>query len=94
MDITRELRNLVSTGEVDFGFKEAVKAAKAKKAKLVIISKNCAKDQAGKIRAIEGIKTFDFEGNNFDLGAACGKPFAISMLTVKAAGDSKILDLI
>ena len=50
MDITRELRNLVSTGEVDFGFKEAVKAAKAKKAKLVIISKSCAKDQAERSR--------------------------------------------
>ena len=94
MDITRELRNLVSTGEVDFGFREAVKAAKANKAKLVIISKNCEKGQASKIKAIEGLKTFDFEGTNFDLGAACGKPFAISMLTVKSAGDSKILDLI
>jgi large subunit ribosomal protein L30e len=94
MDITRELRNLVSTGEVDFGFREALKAAKAKKAKLVIISKNCAKEHVDKIRAIEGLKTFDFEGNNFDLGAACGKPFAISMLTVKSAGESKILDLI
>jgi large subunit ribosomal protein L30e len=94
MDITRELRNLVSTGEVDFGFKEAVKAAKAKKAKLVIISKSCAKDQAEKVKALEGLKTFNFDGTNFDLGAACGKPFAISMLTVISAGDSKILDLI
>jgi len=94
MDITRELRNLVSTGEVSFGFKEAVKAAKKKKAKLVILSKNCKKEQAEQIKAVEGIKTFDYEGSNFDLGAACGKPFAISMLTVVTAGDSKILDLI
>ena len=43
---------------------------------------------------MDGLKTFNFDGTNFDLGAACGKPFAISMLTVISAGDSKILDLI
>lgn len=93
MDITRELRNLVSTGEVHFGFNQAIKAAKDKKAKLIIIASNCKKENMDDIRSTE-TKTFDFEGNNFELGAACGKPFAISMLSVLSEGESNILDLI
>lgn len=93
MDITRELRNLVSTGEVHFGFNQAERAAKKKKAKLVIIANNCKTDNTEAIKEFEGIRTFDFEGNNFELGAACGKPFAISMLTVLDEGESTILDL-
>ena len=94
MDITRELRNLVSTGEVHFGFEQADKAANEQKAKLIIIANNAKQEHVDKIRGFEGIKIFDYEGNNFELGAACGKPFSISMLAILNEGESNILDLV
>lgn len=94
MDLTRELRNLVSTGVVHFGYEQARKAAIDKKAKLIIIADNCKKENTETIKGFEGVRTFDFEGTNFELGAACGKPFSISMLTVMNEGESNILDLV
>ena len=36
---------------------------------------------------------YRFGGTNQELGASCGKPFAISVLTVVSEGDSDILAL-
>jgi len=93
MDINRELRNLVSTGEVYFGQRQALKALKGKKAKIIIAASNCPTVELDKVKAVSGAKVFKFEGTNVDLGAACGKPFTVSMITVIKEGESRILDL-
>jgi large subunit ribosomal protein L30e len=94
MDITRELKTLVSTGKVFFGFNQAIKAIEDKKAKLIILASNCKKENLQEIKEMPNVKTFNFDGTNVELGAACGKPFSISVLTVVEEGDSSIMDLI
>jgi len=37
------------------------------------------------------VKTIPFNGNNTDLGTACGKLFRVSCLAINDAGDSDIL---
>ena len=84
MDINRLLRVVISTGKVYFGLDQAYKAIEKGEAKLVIVSNNCPED-------IEGAKTYQFEGTNVELGAACGKPFPISAVTIVSEGESEII---
>jgi len=87
MDINRALRNVIATGTVAFGTEQAKKAMKSGKAKLIIRAKNCPVGDFGTQ------DVYEFSGTNQDLGTACGKPFAISVLTVMEEGDSDILAL-
>jgi len=92
MDIKRALRNAVSTGNVFLGTSQSAKSVGKGKAKLVIVSKNCPAAELAKIQE-KSVPVYTFDGTNVELGAACGKPFSVSMLSIQAAGDSDILAL-
>lgn len=88
MDVNRALRTATKTGEVRFGISQARKAIDSKQGKLIVIATNCpAKD----LREQKTIPVMEFPGNNLELGAACGKPFSVSVATVISAGESQIL---
>ena len=90
MDLTRELRNVVGSGKVHFGVRQAARAGEEGTAKLLIVAKNCPQRESfGKFK-----RTYQFDGTNADLGSACGKPFTISVLTVIEPGESAIMDLL
>lgn len=91
-DISRSLRVAVSTGEVLFGYTQAKRAVDKKSARLVVVAKNCPEEFVEKMRKA-GAKVHAFEGTNFDLGAVCGKPFAVSTLAVVKPGESDILQV-
>ena len=93
MDINKALRTTVSTGKVYFGIREAKKALKAGQAKLIIISANCPQNYIDEINKFKKISTYNFKGNNIELGSTCGKPFAISILTIIKPGKSNIMQL-
>lgn len=92
MDIKRALRSAVSTGTVYLGASETKKAIGTGKVKLVIISKNCKKNEMEAITKAS-VPIYKFEGTNVELGAACGKPFSVSVLSILKPGDSDILTL-
>jgi large subunit ribosomal protein L30e len=88
-DISRSLKTALATGKVKFGLAETRKAMKSGSAKLVVVSENCPDGEllSGRI----GIKRVVFPGDNIELGAACGKPFAVSSLVILDQGSSDIL---
>lgn len=92
MDIKRALRNVQESGKVTVGIKETIKQLKKKKIKLVIVSKNSPEND---LEAVKGFKVpvYTYKGTNAELGAASGKPFAISTLGVLEPGNSDILAL-
>ncbi|MEW5759914.1 MAG: 50S ribosomal protein L30e [Candidatus Thermoplasmatota archaeon] len=92
MDIGRELRVAISTGKVWFGIRQTQKALKNKNAKLVIFASNFEEKYIESIK--EKVPTYNFSGTNFELGAICGKPFSISVLTIIEPGESGILALV
>jgi len=94
IDITRELRTLVATGKVMLGADQAKKALKAGNARLVIIAKNVSKANADAFAKLEKAPIYKFPGTSLELGSACGKPFAVSVLTVLAAGESQIMSVL
>ena len=88
-------------GSGDKGFKIdasgeqfGLKALKGKKVKLIIYSNNSSQPQERIFTKYEKIPRYQFPGNNFELGAACGKPFPVSALSILDPGESDILALI
>ena len=88
MDLNRALRAAAKSGKLLFGADQAKKAIESKEAKLIIIAKNIPEVELKEQKAVP-MKVFP--GTNVELGAVCGKPFAISAVTVLDPGDSQIL---
>ena len=89
IDMARALKAASTTGRVSIGLAETRKSVRSGEAKLVVVASNCpSKDEflsKGSTTAVE------FPGTNVELGSACGKPYAISVLAVVSPGDSNIL---
>ena len=90
IDEARALKLAVDTGTVWLGATRARKAIAANRAKLVVVASNAPPEV---VRAMAGLKVHTFPGTNAELGAACGKPFAVSALAVLEPGESNILSL-
>lgn len=92
MDVNREIRVAVNTGETVFGVKEAKKSTGSDEAELFIVSENCPEDEfdADEYR---GTSIYRYDGTNHELGSAAGKPFSISVITILDEGNSNILSL-
>ncbi len=94
MDMNRSLRQVVQTGEVHFGVRQAKKAIKSRKAQLIVVPENIPETTLEELQTISKVPLVRFAGSNFELGTVCGKPFSVSALTVIETGDSDILDSI
>ena len=90
MDLNKGLRTATKTGKVLFGADQALKAVEKKEGRLIVVASNCP--DADVIREQKKIPVIDFPGTNRELGSACGKPFAISAVTIIQPGDSQILN--
>ncbi len=88
-DISRSLKTALATGKIKFGIAETRKAMKAGTAKIVVVSENCPEEDLRSGTA--KVKVVVYPGDNAELGAACGKPFAVSTLVVLDQGSSDIL---
>jgi large subunit ribosomal protein L30e len=90
-DIRRELKKILKTGKVYFGVKQAKKAIEKGEVKLIIVANNCPEK--------EEIESWDvpkimFDGDGIELGAFCGKPFNVSVLTIVDEGEGKLLKMV
>jgi large subunit ribosomal protein L30e len=92
VDLNKALRLAIDTGDVHLGSKQASRAVDSESAKLIILASNCPK---GTVDFVKGgkIPVHSFSGNNSVLGAACGKPFPISVVAILDGGKSDVLTL-
>lgn len=96
IDVNKAIATTVKTGKVFFGAKNTIKTAKLGRAKLMIVAANCPEKIRKEIEyycKLSKIPMIVYNGTSIDLGAACGKPFMVSALTVRTPGDSDILKL-
>ncbi|MBD18877.1 MAG: 50S ribosomal protein L30e [Euryarchaeota archaeon] len=94
MDLTRQLKNAISSGNLLFGQRQTMSACNSSDARMVIIAANCPTDYIEDLRSRHpDVPMHQVALVNRELGAACGKPFAVSVLTVIDAGDSDLLTL-
>lgn len=93
MDVNREIRMAVNSGSVDFGVKEAKENAEKDECKLLIVASNCPDETLIESEEYSEVPIYKHRGNNQQLGSAAGKPFAVSTLSIKDAGNSNVLSL-
>jgi large subunit ribosomal protein L30e len=93
MDIAHALKVALQTGKVRLGLEESLQSAKDKKAKILIVAKTCPDLTLLEKNRFDRIPIYHYDGSAVDLGAACGKPFPVSVLAVLEPGSSAILSL-
>jgi large subunit ribosomal protein L30e len=66
------------------------------KAKLIIVASNCPKTTRESLNyfcKLSGISLLSYPKTSLELGRICGKPFSISALAIRDAGNSDILTI-
>ena len=67
------------------------------KAKLVLISNNCPQLRQTELEyyaLLSKTPVHHYEGNNIELGTACGKLYRVSVLSIIKPGDSDIIEAV
>jgi large subunit ribosomal protein L30e len=96
IDVEKAIATAVKTGRVSCGAASTIENAKTGKVKLIILAANCPRELRENIEYYSKLsKTpfFTYKASSADLAAVCGKPFLVSALSIKEAGDSEILAL-
>jgi len=96
MDVNKQISMVVKTGKVELGCKEATDAAKAGKARLIVIASNCPEPHKSNIlynARLSEVPVYVYSGTSVDLGTACERPFLVAAIAVREPGDSEILKL-
>ncbi|CAI7578371.1 hypothetical protein N7541_007745 [Penicillium brevicompactum] len=92
--LASRLALVMKSGKVTMGTKSTMKTLRSGKAKLVLISGNCPplrKSELEYYAMLAKTPVHHFNGNNIELGTACGKLFRCSAMAILDAGDSDIL---
>ena len=93
-NINARLALVNRSGKYDLGYKVTLKNIRQAKAKLVLISNNCPPLRKSEIEyyaMLSHTLVHHYNGNNVELGTACGKYYGVSVLSITDAGDSDIL---
>lgn len=96
-DLTREIRRAVDTGKVEFGTKSTENTLLTSDCLAVVVCSNIPKLTNERLKeycTLASVPYVKFDGTSKELGQICGKPFLISSLTVKDAGQSKLMSVI
>lgn len=92
--INSRLALVMKSGKFTLGYKSTRKCLRSGKAKLVILSNNCppvVRSEVEYSAMLAKCGVHKYNGNNVELGTACGKYFRVSMLTILDPGDSDII---
>ena len=96
IDVNKAILSAVKTGKTTLGSKRTIEAARTGKAKLIILASNCPSPIRSDIEyyaQLSKIPVYMYSSSNTDLGIACRKPFTVTAMAIKEAGDSEILKL-
>ncbi|XP_059287187.1 large ribosomal subunit protein eL30-like [Lycium barbarum] len=92
--INNRLALVMKSGKYSLGYKTVIKTLRSSKGKLILISNNCPPLRKSEIEyyaMLSKVGVHHFNGNNVDLGTACGKYYRVSCLSIIDAGDSDII---
>ncbi|PIC51583.1 hypothetical protein B9Z55_002040 [Caenorhabditis nigoni] len=93
-NINSRLSMVMKTGQYVLGYKQTLKSLLNGKAKLVIIANNTPPLRKSEIEyyaMLAKTGVHHYNGNNIELGTACGRLFRVCTLAVTDAGDSDII---
>lgn len=92
VEIEKTFKNIIKKGSVIFGKRQTELSIENKKAKLVVIAKNCPFTDALQQKAKEkDIPVYVSSVSSVELGYICGKAFPIASLSIIDDGGNNIL---
>ncbi len=94
-DLSTNIRLAVDSGDVALGLNKVLGSVKKNEAKLIVVAAKSRSDilqDITHISKVSNIKHIQFNGNSMELGALCGKPYSVSVLSIINPGHSKILE--
>ena len=95
--IISSLSLVTKSGKYSLGIEQTLKSLRNGEAKLVIFASNISTSHRSLIEyyaMLSGCDILPFEGDNVDLGTACGKYFRSSVISIINPGESDILKMI
>lgn len=93
--IEKTLQNILKTGKYAFGLKESAKSLKS--VKLMIYANTLDAKTISTLEsscAAASVPTLAFSGSSMALGKICNRPFKISAMAVKSAGEADLTPLL
>ena len=94
-DFANDIRLAVDSGVTAMGVNKVIDSIKASSAKLIVLAeKNRVQTTSdiSHLAKVAGVGVLVFPGNSMELGAVCGKPYSVSVLSISEQGNSKILE--
>ena len=93
--INNRLQIVMRSGKYTLGYKTTLKSLRSGKSKLVIISNNIPPLRKSEIEyyamLAKDTGVHHYQGNNVDLGTACGRYYRVSCCSITDPGDSDII---
>ncbi|KAL4322749.1 hypothetical protein AHAS_Ahas14G0241600 [Arachis hypogaea] len=92
--INNRLALVMKSGKYTLGYKTVLKSLRSSKGKLIIIANNCPPLRKSEIEyyaMLAKVGVHHYNGNNVDLGTACGKYYRVCCLSIIDPGDSDII---
>jgi large subunit ribosomal protein L30e len=93
--LEKTLQNILKTGKYTFGLKESTKSLKS--VKLMIYANTLDAKTVSNLEsscAAVSVPTLAFPGSSLTLGRLCNRPFKVSALSVKSAGEADLTPLL
>jgi large subunit ribosomal protein L30e len=95
-NLDRAISLAINSGKTTFGAEKAIKSLEIgnPNPRAIVLSANCPSNIRNEISynaKLGDVMLIAYPKNSFELGAACGRPHKIAVLTIYDAGDSKIL---
>ena len=95
VDVEKTFKNIVKKGSVVFGQRQTKLSIDKGDAKLIVISHNCPFTEDMKTYAdTKKTPVYHTKVNSVELGALCGKTFAVSTFAVIDDGGVNVLQLL
>lgn len=94
-DLKRHLEVIGRTGKIIFGFRQSKLSALNKKAKLIILSRDCPPELQREIKIacrISGIPYLKSNASSKELGYMAGKPYSSAVISIIDFGSSTLLE--
>ena len=94
-DINNDLRLVIDTGKYTIGNREVLRSITNSNAKIVVLAMKGEKnivDDILHICKVADIRVILYKGNSLELGALCGKPYAVNVMSITEPGNSNILN--
>ena len=95
--MNQKLNLVIKSGKYRMGYKQAIRSMRQGSGKLIMIANNCPAVRRTELEyyaLLSKTLVHHFDGNNIEMGTACGRLHRVCTMVIESPGDSDILESI